>query len=670
MKKLLHLFFAMSSFAVMHAQTHYCADHKAQRFNKQIANNGSIKKTTQSTAVPKENMYDLKFYHLNVNVERTTLFISGNVKSLAKVVTTALDSFAFVLHVNHTVDSVYVNGARRNFIRKDSLVTATAGTPIPQNQLFDAIVYYHGTCTTAGGSAIGNGYNMANSPSWGNQVTWSLSESLCAYHWFPCKQDLRDKIDSSWVYATTDSTNMVGSNGRLMNVVTIGNKKRYEWKSRKPIDYYLISVATAKYKPYILYAKPMYLPNDSIYIQNFIYDGAINNTSWITGQKLELNKIVPTIEMESNLFGMYPFYKEKYGHCMAPLGGGMEHQTMTTLGYFDFEIDAHELGHQWWGDNVTCAAWKDIFINEGWASYTEYLMDQYLPSISGTTATAKMLSVHNNVMSQVGGSCYFTNADTMNSNIIFSSRLTYDKGSAVIHSLRYEINNDSVFFPAIRAFQNMYAGSTASVIDFKNHMQTQSGLNFAQFFNQWYYGEGYPTFAVSWNQGGGMFYLKSTQTTSKPSSIPLFMTHVDYRISRTAKPDTIVRLYHGQNIENYSFPLTGTVTSIGVDPNNWILNKTSTNTHDLTLNASELQATESMVFVGPNPTSDALNIYLYNNDEKATVEVFDITGKQMLTQTINTHAEFDISKYANGVYTVTIKNKDGNVIKTSKVVKN
>ena len=196
----------------------------------------------------------------------------------------SLDSFAFVLHQNHAIDSVYVNGAKRNFVRRDSLVLATAGTPITQNQLFDAIVYYKGTCPTGGAAAIGDGYNMASSPSWGNQVTWSLSESLCAYHWFPCKQDLRDKIDSSWVYATTDSANMVGSNGLLKNIVTIGNKKRYEWKSKYPIDYYLISVATAKYKPYILYAKPQYLVNDSIFIQNFIYDNAINNSTWISGQ--------------------------------------------------------------------------------------------------------------------------------------------------------------------------------------------------------------------------------------------------------------------------------------------------------------------------------------------------------------------------------------------------
>jgi aminopeptidase N len=667
MKKLftfsLAFFSALNSFS----QTHYCADHKAQRFNKQIAINAAVAKTAQSAVAPKENMYDLKFYHLNINIERNTRYISGNVKSKAKVLAASLDSFAFVLHENHTIDSVYVNGIKRNFVRRDSLVLATAGTPIVQNQLFDAIVYYKGTAPTGNAAAIGDGYNMGTSGSWGNQVTWSLSESLCAYHWFPCKQDLRDKIDSSWVYATTDSANMVGSNGLLKNIVTIGNKKRYEWKSKYPIDYYLISVATAKYKPYILYAKPQYLVNDSIYIQNFIYDNAINNTAWAT-QKTALNKIVPTINFMSNIFGMYPFYKEKYGHCMAPFGGGMEHQTMTSLGFFDFELDAHELGHQWWGDNVTCASWKDIFINEGWASYSEYLCHQYM-TVTGTTATQKMLDVHTSVMSQLGGSCYFTNADTMNATRIFSSRLTYDKGSAVCHSLRYEINNDSVFFPAIRAFQATYGDNTATVIEFKNFMEAQSGLNFTQFFNQWYYGQGYPTFSVSWNQGGGVFYLKSTQTQSFPSSVPLFMTHVDYRISRTAKPDTIVRLYHGQTIENYSIPLTGSVTSIGVDPNNWILNKVGTNTKDITLNTSALIDDMTEIFVGPNPTSDVLNIYMNTND-KSSVEIFDVTGKLMLTQSFDAHVEFDISKYANGIYTVSIKNKQGDVLKTSKVVKN
>lgn len=662
-KKILTVFIALLA-ANIYAQSHYCAKQKAHHFNQS-------KKVISLPVgyVPPESNYDLKFYHLNINVERNSMFVSGNVQSKAKVVVPSLDTFAFVLHQNHTIDSVYVNGAKRSFVRKDSLVKASTGTAIPQNTLFDAVVYYNGTCPTSGGAAIGGGYNMGTSGAWGNQVTWSLSESFVAYEWFPCKQDLTDKIDSSWVYATTDSANMVGSNGVLKNVVNIGNKKRYEWQSRYPIDYYLISVATAKYRAYNFYAKPQYLAPDSIFIQNFIYDNAINNTAW-NNQKNELNKMKQTMNLQCNLFGMYPFYKEKYGHCMTPFQGGMEHQTMTSLGFFEFSLDAHELGHQWWGDNVTCRAWKDIFINEAWASYSEQLCHEYLSSISGNTAAGNMQAVHNNVMSQLGGSCYFTNADTMNSDRIFDSRLTYDKGAAVVHSMRYVINNDSVFFPAIRAFQNQYKNNVASVIEFKDFMANYTSINFNQFFSQWYYGEGYPTFNVKYANAGNTFYLRSTQTQSMPGVTPLFVTPVDYKISRATKPDTIVRLMHSQLVENYTLTLTGTITAVSVDPNNWILNKVIGPVKDNSIitGVEELH-NEVVISVGPNPTSDIV-IATINNNEIYNFEIFDVTGKLIVKKNFTNQVECDLSKQSSGVYVVTIKNNNNETLKSQKVIKN
>ncbi len=648
------------------SQTHYCANRKAKQHNYKT----SI--TLPAGYVAPETNYDLKFYHLNVNTECNTLFISGNVISKAKVVVPSLDSFAFLLHQNHTIDSVLINGIKQNFVRRDSLILASVGTPILQNQLFDAVVYYNGICPSGGSAAIGDGYNFAASGSWGNEVTWSLSESLAAYQWFPCKQDLKDKIDSSWVYATTDSASMVGSNGLLKNVVTIGNKKRYEWKSKHPIDYYLISVSTAKYKEYNLYAKPQYLGGDSILIQNFVYDNAINSTTtnWIN-QKIAIANLKPQIELQSKLFGMYPFFKEKYGHCMAPLGGGMEHQTMTTLGFFEFDLDAHELGHQWWGDNVTCKRWQDIFINEGFASYTEYLCNQYLPAISPQTAATAMTSVHNNVMAQPGGSCYFTNADTTNAARIFSSRLTYDKGNAIIHSMRYVINNDSVFFPMLRSFQSTYAKGVASVPDLKNYMDAFTGIDFTQFFNQWYYGQGYPTFNVKWNQVSGSVVLKNTQTQSMASSVPLFVTPLDYRIVRSGKPDTILRLTHTQLIENYSVPVSGSITAVFIDPANWILNKVIGPAKDLTLGVTGVDENNAVAdaFIGPNPTSDILNINLYKNDD-AVAEIYDVKGKQIASKQFTANTQFDVANYANGIYMISIKNTKGILLKTIKIVKN
>lgn len=640
-----HLFIAISVLFSLSAfsQEHFCSKAKQ-------AHAAALFKHQQRTSallpqISHELKYDVKFVHLMLNSERNTKYISGGVKTVATVTSSVLDTFACLLHQNHTIDSVRFNGALLTATRKDSMVKVAPAVPLVNGQSFTVTVYYKGTPPT-GGSAIGSGFSTGTSGAWGNQVTWSLSEAVVAYHWWPCKQILTDKIDSSWVDVTTDSLNKAGSNGLLKNVVTIGSKKRYEWRSSYPIDYYLISIAVAKYKEYNIYAHPQYLPNDSILIQNYIYDNALNNTTWINGQKVQLNKMPQVMEFQCNVFGMYPFYKEKYGHCMAPFGGGMEHQTMTSLGFFDYYIDAHELGHQWWGDNVTCKSWGDIWINEGFASYSEHLTAQYLDNAN---FLPNVNSAHNNVMSQPGGSVHFTGADTLNANRIFSSRLTYDKGGAIVHTLRFVTNNDSLWFNTLRGFQNTYKNSTARATDFMNYYTAQTSINSTQFFNQWYYGEGYPTFTVKYNFIGNTLFIKSTQATSVPSSVPLFITPMEYKIIRSGAPDTIVRVNHANTVENYSFNLLGTVTGVVCDPNNWVINKVVGPTVDGTLNGLEETSNAfATVSVGPNPTKNFLNIT--NVTANGKLEIFDMAGKQLLTKTLSSEMTIDLSTYAEGVY--------------------
>ena len=149
---------------------------------------------------------------------------------------------------------------------------------------------------------------------------------------------------------------------------------RYEWKSRHPIDYYLISVSVAPYLEYLNYAHP---PRPTVPVVNYVY-----NQAALGNFQSEIDRTPGFIENYSALCGLYPFADEKYGHSMAPLGGGMEHQTMTTQDGFNFTLTAHELFHQWFGDNVTCGSWEDIWLNEGFASYGEYLSLQALAAPS------------------------------------------------------------------------------------------------------------------------------------------------------------------------------------------------------------------------------------------------------------------------------------------------
>ncbi len=669
MKKLfLGICFSLCSQTIFFAQQHFCSRTKSATLAREM---NLQAKSALAGQIQHELKYDVKFVHLNLNLERTNKIISGGVKTIATVTAAVLDTFMTILHQNHTIDSIRFNGALVSSVRKDSMIKVGLPISLASGTTFTSIVYYHGTAPN-GGAAIGSGFSSATS-FWGNtnRATWSLSESFVAYHWWPCKQILTDKIDSSWVFVTTDSTNKVGSNGLLKNVVVIGNKKRYEWKSKMPIAYYLISVAVSKFKEYNLYAKPQYLANDSILIQNYIDEAAWNNNGWQTSDKLELNKMPQVMNFLCKMYGMYPFYKEKYGHCMVALGGGMEHNTMTTIGFFDYYINAHELGHQWWGDNVTCKSWGDIWINEGFASYTEHLVAEYLDLPNFAT---NLNSAHGNVMSQPGGSCYFTNQDTMNSARIFSSRLTYDKGGAIIHSLRFLTNNDSLWFKTLRGFQNTYKNSTASVIDFKNYYQTQTGINPTQFFNQWYYGEGYPTFIVKFNKIGNNLIVRSTQTVSMPGVTPVFITPLEYKIKRTGLADTLVRVMHTNPTETYSFAMNGTVTSIQCDPNNWIINKVLGPSRDTTLgvpietNLVTKEQGADMIRVSPNPGKGIFSI----TTKGAAVyraKIFDLSGKLVLEKNIEKEQFVDLSHYAPGVYVIKCFDENAKENFSQKIIK-
>jgi aminopeptidase N len=247
----------------------------------------------------------------------------------------ALDSLAFELYqaplnspagtATLLIDSVVVNGRRSPGIRRAGPdATARLAVPAPANSLVDARIYYRGTAPSGNSAAIGNGLSTRNSvnldtyngaPKFPYNVTWSLSEPFSAHEWFPCKQVLTDKADSSDVWVTTTLPNKVASNGVLQRTVALpGNKVRYEWKSRHPIAYYLISVAVAPYQEYVNYANPAGGPR--IPIVNYVY-----NQAYLDYWKARIDLTPGFLENFSQVAGLYPFADEKYGHANAPCLG-------------------------------------------------------------------------------------------------------------------------------------------------------------------------------------------------------------------------------------------------------------------------------------------------------------------------------------------------------------
>jgi aminopeptidase N len=661
MKKLF-TFLALCCFIQTFSQDHYCAITKQKAF-KRLAEHQQ-RTSSLNPAISHELKYDVKFVHLMLNLERWNKYIKGGVKTVATVTASSLDTFMCLLHQNYIIDSIRFNGSLVAHIRQDSSIKIKPAAAIPNGQSFTCTTYYHGTAPV-GGSAIGSGYDSDAMS--GDSVSWSLSEAMVAYHWWPCKQILTDKIDSSWVDVTTDSSNKAGSNGLLKNVVLNVNKKRYEWRNDHIIAYYLISVAVSNYVEYDCYAHLTYFPGDSVLVQNYV-NYSEYNSSWWPNDKSTLDFTGYAMDLYSRLFGMYPFYKQKYGHCLVPIGGAMEHQTMTSTGFISVNIQDHELAHQWWGDNVTCKSWGDIWINEGFAVYGEILAEHEY--FGASYAASQLNGRHSNAMSQLGGSIFFT--DTLNSQRIFDSRLTYDKGGSILHTLRFVTNNDSLWFQTLRGFQNTYKNKNAGAVDFKNYYETQTSINATQFFNQWYYGEGYPTFDASYNFVNNTAIIKSIQTTSTPSSVPVFITPMEYKIKRKNALDTFVRVMHTNNTETYMFAMKDTVIGVFVDPNNWVMNRITGPSHqdtsltDVGIKQKKAEAVD--LSVTPNPSDGIFEVRLKNVKDGAFC-VTDMSGKTILIGICGSHTTVDLSNKVNGVYILQVRDVNNEIIATRKLIK-
>lgn len=582
------------------------------------------------------NQYDIYFVQLDLNVSSQSTYLSGNASIYANA-TEDLDTFMLQLHNSMIVDSAFINGIKVNLSRENNRIQYIFEAPFEKGDPIKAIIYYHGIPDANGGGVTHNFDSR-----WNKDVTWTLSESFHAYEWCPCKQVLSDKIDSTYIFLTCDKNCMAGSNGLLTNVVDLpNNKRRYEWKSNYPINYYLLSYAVADYQDYSIYAKPE--GTDSVLVQNFIY----NSTSCLDYYKSDINKTTDFIELFSEKFGLYPFHKEKYGHCLTTLGGGMEHQTMTTLGNFGYTLVAHELAHMWFGDYVTCSTWQDIWINEGFASYLEYIALENLSSKSN--AISWLNDAQSRALNEPKGSVYIPFEDAFSESRIFSYALSYKKGAAILHVLRHEINNDELFFSAIESYIEQYANGVATGDDFKAVMEQETELNLNAFFDQWYYGEGYPEFHVEYYQQNDTLFLNVEEQTSS-SETSLFQLHVDYLLY-TEQGDTTIRLYQDSNLQSFKIPISRKITNIAVDPNSWILKSTGT------VKQKEIQGSDQLFTYAPNPVSAEITLTFSSdlNSLKKDVSIYDLKGRLMYTFKLSENKKtINISELANGLYFIKV----------------
>ena len=505
---------------------------------------------------PGDSSINVTYYGLNLTLTYSPNYLKGIATINAKSTENGLTKFFLDLQDPLLVDSVLLNGSKIPFIH--SLAKLNINLPRSYNygEQFSLVIYYQGIPGSSGFGSFEFGSHN-NQP-----AIWSLSEPYGASDWFPCKDTPADKADSSDVWVTCSNSLIAASNGTLQAVVDNGNGTHtFKWKNIYPIAQYLISIAISDYTVYTTYYH--YAPSDSMPVVFYVYPEDFNNA------KPYLDKVANMIAVFSNFYGPYPFLKEKYGEAEFGWSGGMEHQTITSLGGFDDDLEAHELAHQWYGDKITCADWQDIWLNEGFASFSEAV---YFGATSGTDAYNLMMTSFMNNAKNAVGSVYVQNISNVNS--IFDYNRSYAKGAVVLHMLK-GIMGDSLFFQLMKTYASdpKVAYGAATTADFEADAEKVYGSSLSYFFNEWIYGENYPRYSVSWNNNfiGNNIYSVNLNLSQTTNTDPAFFTMPIQIQVKTSAGDTLVTIFNNRQNQLISFNVKGTPQYINFDPNNLIL---------------------------------------------------------------------------------------------------
>lgn len=598
----------------------------------------SYQKKQINKGVPQAVNYDLKYHRLEWQIDPEIYYITGAVTSYFVPVVAGFNEIYFDFSNALTIDSIVYNGVNLAFTQPAVSVLQISFPSILTQSVLDSItIFYQGApvATSGFGSFIQSSHNN-------DSIIWTLSEPYGALDWWPCKQDLNDKIDSIDIIVTTPLKNRVASQGLLVNETIIGSNKIVHWKHRYPIATYLISLAITNYAAYTDVAS---LTAGNLNVLNYVYpeDSAIMVT--------QSPAIIPVLQLFDTLVGDYPFNTEKYGQAQFGWNGGMEHQTMSSMGDFGFNLMAHELAHQWFGDMVTCGSWKEIWLNEGFATYMSGLAHRELmPNLWRAWREGAI----NLVVSQPNGSVY--NPDTTSVIRIFDSRLSYRKGAYLLHMLNWKLG-ELTFFQGVRNYLNdgNYAYSYAMTDHLKAHLEAVSGQNLTEFFNDWYYGEGHPSYQIGWNQIGNNVSFTINQTQSDVS-VSFYEMPVPIYVKGQGMDTTYVfdHQFSGQ-VFNVTVPFT--IDSVFFDPELFILSSNPT-----VLSLNNILTTEGDVSIYPNPSKDIFNIIVTKTKTVISIELFNSIGQLVTPVIIKKSTNFyqlNLTELPNGNYFIKIKFDDG-----------
>jgi len=514
---------------------------KIFEWHKQI-NNQPASALTSSVA----HNYDVKAYYISLDVDLREHSIDGYCTVTMESEVSNLTSVQLDL-CDLTVTACDFNGSSTTFNQTTGLVTVNLATPQNPGNDFTVTVHYNGQPTS--------GMYFEDNPI----CMCTATEPVDSRYWFPCYDDPSDKANTSDVVITVDGDYVVSSNGlELSHQYTLG-KTTSHWHESHAIPTYLIAVAVRDFS--IINDEYMGMP--LIY---FVYPEDVDDA------QICFEHMSNMFDFYDSVFGPYPFADEKYAITELPYGGAMEHTTncfldagFVTPNHNSDWVIAHEFSHQWWGDWVTCGTWKDLWLNEGFATYCDALFYQYY---YGEDAFQQRMQDNAEWYFEEDADYRFPIYDP---EYLWSSTV-YEKGGWVLHMLRGVFEDDDGFYQMMRDYGNAYAYGNAITSQFQDQAQTHYGSNLDWFFIEWIYKAGYPEIEYSWTVNGNTVNMHLAQVQEVDDLTPLFSMPVTIRLN-TVSGDEDFEIWMSQADEDFQFNASAEVTGLEFDPDNWLLCK-------------------------------------------------------------------------------------------------
>ena len=544
------------------------------------------KGTSDAPAVPHD--YDVREYVIDVKLDDVQKKISGNCKITATSSKNDLRKVQFNFGNDMVISAVKQDGTNCTYKHTGDVLEITLLAPKQKDEKFAVTAFYSGKPE--------DGLYFTNK---GVYVCSAMEE---AQHWFPCYDLPNDKADRVELKVTCRDDWYVAANGVLTGEKSNpGGTKTFTWVTEKRIATYLVSISGAY--EYSRFSSSW----GGIPIRYYVFP------EHRAAAAICFENVPRMMNFFSNKFWRYPFDDEKYGVAEAEMGyfGGMENQTCITLNssyvrpnHSSDHILAHELSHMWWGDCISPGTWKDLWLNEGFATYCDALWEE---QDKGKQAFRDRMRVFAN--------SYFAE-DSRHRFSVYDpaepwSATVYQKGSWVLHMLRHMMG-DEKFFRAWNNYGRDHEYSHAFTYELQRTMEAEYGESLQEFFDDWVYRAGYPIYEYDWTTAGNSVTVNICQVQKQSRLTPLFDMPIDLTITTQGDGTKVETVLVKDRHHRFKFTYGSPVTNVEFDKYGWVLCK-KVNVVDVTVASFDAEPARGAVKLtwktNPGARIAGFNIY-------------------------------------------------------------